>query len=190
MTDVPQKVCTKCGKDKPLSDFSGRNDAKDGLRHECRVCHAARSKTIYGQNKDRHRRCGTRWKVLNPIKMMLIIGRARAKKKKVPFTVTESDIHIPDRCPVFDIELARGSGRAASSSPSLDRIIPGIGYVAKPYRNISVISNRANTLKGDATPIESMQIALYQAKNQQDRIEFLESEVARLKAEIESRRML
>jgi hypothetical protein len=79
---------------------------------------------------------------------MVVSARTRARKQNVPFTITEGDITIPAHCPVLGLELVRGVGQAGPASPSLDKIVPALGYVRG---NIQVISNRANILKRDAT---------------------------------------
>lgn len=76
-------------------------------------------------------------------KRMLKDARYRASKKNLPFTLTINDIHIPEKCPVFGFKLTVGSYRRA---PSLDRIIPELGYVRG---NVIVVSNLANRLKAD-----------------------------------------
>lgn len=75
-------------------------------------------------------------------------ARARAKKLELPFTITIDDIVIPNFCPILGIELKKGEGKSHDNSPSLDRIIPSLGYVPG---NIQVISYRANRIKNDAT---------------------------------------
>ena len=32
------KVCTKCGKELPLSEFSKKSDTNDGLQYHCKAC--------------------------------------------------------------------------------------------------------------------------------------------------------
>ena len=81
-------------------------------------------------------------------KAMVKEAKKRAKRQGVPFNLTEADIHIPKRCPVLGIPLAFNKGRAQHNSPSLDKIIPRLGYVPG---NVVVMSNRANRLKNDAT---------------------------------------
>jgi hypothetical protein len=77
-------------------------------------------------------------------------ARARAKKNGIRFTIIESDIIIPQRCPVLGIRLRSRTGRtgACNTSPTLDRIDTRKGYVRG---NICVISWRANCIKRDAT---------------------------------------
>lgn len=83
-------------------------------------------------------------------------ARSRALAKGLEFSIVVEDIVVPDKCPVLGIPLERHKCRARANSPSLDRIDPQKGYVAS---NIQVISNRANTLKNNAT-IEELEIVL------------------------------
>ena len=43
------KVCSKCGREKNLFEFSKHNNAKDGLQTYCKECH----KAYYNHNKDK-----------------------------------------------------------------------------------------------------------------------------------------
>ena len=77
-------------------------------------------------------------------------AKYRAAQKGREFIITKEDIVIPERCPLLGIPLVchRGKGSQQGNSPSLDRIDPTKGYIKG---NVWVISNRANTLKNDAT---------------------------------------
>lgn len=81
-------------------------------------------------------------------------SRTRAKKQGLPFSLTASDVinALPHdlRCPVLGVPLQFGQG-TSQNNPSLDRIIPSLGYVPG---NIAIISFRANTMKQDATADE------------------------------------
>jgi hypothetical protein len=79
-----------------------------------------------------------------------ILSRAkyRAKQKGLDFNITKEDIIIPDKCPLLGITLIKNSDIQQGNSPSLDRIDPTKGYIKG---NVWVISNRANTLKNDAS---------------------------------------
>jgi hypothetical protein len=81
---------------------------------------------------------------------MLQGARARARRGGYPCTITVHDIVIPEFCPLLGIKLERGAGvgNKGAGSPSLDKIIPTLGYVPG---NVWVISHRANALKGNAT---------------------------------------
>lgn len=77
----------------------------------------------------------------------LMGAKARAKLKGVPFDILPSDIHIPEKCPVFGIPLIWGD-RLTNNTPSIDRVIPEKGYVKG---NCVVISMKANRLKNNAS---------------------------------------
>lgn len=102
----------------------------------------------------------------NPSMFMYYRVKHRAKKLNLPFDLEPDDIHIPKVCPVLNIPLKRNQGvgrRGASpNSPSLDRIVPELGYVRG---NVMVISVKANSIKNDATPEELMRVACFYAQN-------------------------
>jgi len=89
-------------------------------------------------------------KGIDEVSAMWSRAKYRAKQKGFDFTIEQEDITIPETCPLLGIELVchRGGGRNQGNSPSLDRIDPTKGYIKG---NVWVISNRANTLKNDAT---------------------------------------
>ena len=53
----------------------------------------------------------------------------------------------PSHCPILGVELTHlGGGRW--NSPSIDKVVPELGYVKG---NVRIISNLANTMKSDAS---------------------------------------
>lgn len=79
-------------------------------------------------------------------------ARSRARKKGLPFELELSDITIPVICPLLGILLQPAHNkRPAPNSPSLDRIIPSLGYVKG---NVWIISHKANTIKSNASLVE------------------------------------
>lgn len=87
---------------------------------------------------------------------MLRNARKRAKEFGVPFDLTKEDIVIPERCPLLGVKLRVADGQVDDNSPTLDRIIPWLGYVRG---NVVVVSWRANRIKSDASAAELRQIA-------------------------------
>jgi hypothetical protein len=137
------KICAKCKTNKLGIDFFKSGCSNDGLQAYCKKCLHTRH-------------------VRNPARQMLVNARARAKKKNIEFTIIESDIIIPKKCPVLNIELNPGKGQRQSSSPTIDRFDNNIGYTPT---NIRIISYRANTLKSNAT-IEEVEYLLRYMKNE------------------------
>lgn len=71
-----------------------------------------------------------------------------AKLKGLPFNLEASDLVVPEKCPVLGTPFLYGEGYRDDTGPSVDKIIPALGYVKG---NVEVISLRANRLKHDLT---------------------------------------
>ena len=82
----------------------------------------------------------------------------RAKKKGVPFDLTLDDLFFPDVCPVLGIPLIARAGSFHDNSPSIDRVIPALGYVKG---NVQIISYRANRIKCHASLDDLRKIVAY-----------------------------
>jgi hypothetical protein len=109
----------------------------------------------YEDPQKRRERDRIRYKT-NRQKYLLNCTRRRALKENIPFDV--GDILIPGFCPVFGFPLVVGSGKDNGPEiPEIDKIISAKGYTKG---NVWVISRRANRLKNDATPEESMRLAM------------------------------
>lgn len=108
---------------------------------------------------EKHREYLKQYNEDNLEKKMLYRAKKRAKLKNLEFNIDESDI-IPKFCPILGIELKvanKGEGKGGRHySPSLDRIDSSKGYIKG---NVWVISNRANTIKSDASKEELIKFA-------------------------------
>jgi len=118
------------------------------------LCPRCAMQKYYVENKEILRASRRR----NPTSDMLFAAKRRARAKGLEFTITKSDIVIPEFCPILGIKLAvnGGGGRVADGSPSLDRIDASRGYVPG---NIAVISYKANAIKSFGTVEEHRRIA-------------------------------
>ena len=98
----------------------------------------------------------------HPEKILYLSAQNRAKKRQTECTITEQDITIPKNCPCFNKPLEKkfkaGKRGASPYAPSLDRIDNKKGYIKG---NVQVISYKANTMKGNATPEELLQFAFW-----------------------------
>lgn len=111
----------------------------------------------YVNNKDKFKAKLIRWREKNHEKAILFRAKQRAKQKDFEFNLEAVDIVIPLRCPILDIEIIRNKNTSTKlNSPSLDRIDNTKGYIKG---NIMVISNKANTMKNNATPEELIKFA-------------------------------
>ena len=87
---------------------------------------------------------------------LITCAKGRALREKVPFAIQKEDMLIPDVCPALGIPIERGKGKMHGSSPTLDKIIPELGYVRG---NIAIISLKANRMKSNGTAAEHRLIA-------------------------------
>ena len=126
-----------CGKicEKTTSDLK---KTKDPIKHCSIQCPLIDRKN----KKKKHGKSGTieyhMWKG----------SQNRAKTTNIPFNLNYSDIIVPKICPILEIPLFRGNKKHTPNSPTLDRLIPELGYVKN---NVRVISYKANVMKSDAT---------------------------------------
>jgi hypothetical protein len=89
------------------------------------------------------------------VKRLYSSAKRRAEIKGMDFNIEESDIVVPEKCPLLEIDLFVGKGSVHKNSPSLDRIDPSKGYIKG---NVMVISYKANTIKSNATPSEILRL--------------------------------
>lgn len=108
----------------------------------------------YNKNKDKFYLNQVKWRKKNPIKKLLQSTRRRARSLGLEYNLETGDVVIPSVCPILGLELAFNEGLKGNSI-SLDRIDNSKGYVKG---NVAVISNKANSYKGDMTKnqIENM----------------------------------
>lgn len=145
------KFCSKCKNTKPLSDFSKNRNTKDGLHNNCKVC-----KSTY-ENKDRNKEKAKKWIGKNLEKYLLLVAKHRAKQSQAIFDLTIEDIKIPEKCPLLNIPLYRGTRKDNNASPSIDRIDFEKGYTKE---NVWIISKLANSIKHTATPEQIIQVGI------------------------------
>jgi hypothetical protein len=90
--------------------------------------------------------------IKNRIKYIFINAKKRAELGGLEFDITESDIIIPEYCPVLGIKIIIDAGQGRSGhGPSIDRIDNTKGYTKD---NIIIISDKANILKSDTNQEE------------------------------------
>jgi len=100
----------------------------------------------------------------------LAAAKSRCKDSDIPFDLEVEDLlPFPLHCPVLGIQLdwLADSRSGVDNSPSMDRLDPKKGYVKG---NVTIISNRANRIKNDASLDEVMQVARWLEK-QKDALE-------------------
>lgn len=152
------KQCGKCHEFKHFDFFSKNKNRKDGLQLYCKPCSSKLSvSTRNVENYKKYQDSNRHYSHLSSIK-------SRANKNGIPFNLTIEDFqNIPDTCPVLGIPLERNFGNKFSSenSPSVDRIVPELGYVKG---NVIIISTLANRIKQNATPEQIIKVGRFYAE--------------------------
>lgn len=144
------KKCSTCAKIKAKTDFHKNKNTKDGLSSRCKEC-AIKAAADYAHNNYNLILSNKRLRRENLKYSLRESAKSRALKNGVPFNLEFDDIFVPEFCPVLNIKLEKSVKSHAPNSPSLDRIIPELGYVKG---NIIVMSYKANAMKNNATPEE------------------------------------
>jgi hypothetical protein len=134
--------CNKCKEWKLKNQFNFR---KDGTSRFCKKCEDA----YRGSNLNRINEYAKAYKKQNIENSLLYAARSRARQFGIQIDIDIEDIVIPSHCPVLGIEISTSGNK--NNSPSLDKIIPELGYTKG---NVRVISWRANWIKNNATAEE------------------------------------
>lgn len=112
----------------------------------------------YNANKESRLLTIRAYKIANWAKRMVSTCRHRAKAAGLPFNIEPEDLEMPAVCPVLGIPLEPGTDHIQPNSPSVDRIIPDLGYTKG---NVAVISARANSIKQNATWEEILKVGYW-----------------------------
>ena len=159
------KFCTRCGETKVFSLFNIDRNTKDGYTSGCKDCRNKCAALYREANKERIKcRSKKLYDSYSQVDHMFHAARNRANMQGIPFELTKEDIKIPLLCPVFKTTLVRGKGKPTENSPSLDKLIPTLGYVKG---NVFVISQRANRIKNDST-LQELEALVEWVNKQQD----------------------
>ena len=139
--------CKKCNQTKSVLEFSKNRAQKKGYQNICKSCKAIEQKEY---RKTKHGHLG----------ICFSGSKSRAKQKNIPFNLTVEYLHsiAVEYCPIFKTPFDWGldSKGRGGERPSLDRIIPELGYVKG---NVAFISMRANLIKQDVTDKELYAVA-------------------------------
>ena len=144
---IKMKQCNKCNETKPLSEFYKSNTQKAGYQTKCKSC--AKIYVIsYKKTKRGH------------LSSYLSDSKQRAKEKNLPFDLDLEYLAsiTVEMCPIFKtpFDWGRDNKGQGNERPSLDRIVPELGYIKG---NVAFISMWANSIKQDATEKELYAVA-------------------------------
>lgn len=166
------KICKKCSIEKSIDSFYEVNhpNGRKYRKSVCKTCFSANSKpyiekwikkeetkvkinkrkrelAVLPENKVKKKEQSRKYLENNIEKVILSRTKKRAKQLNLPFNLTINDIIIPKMCPILEIPLFIGTKESYKNSPSIDKIIPELGYI---QGNIKIISMLANMMKNSA----------------------------------------
>ena len=155
------KFCIHCNCDHPIEDMVKDASGKDGYKRQCKACLRKLNTARIDQDRDRHNATRREKKRTDPRIIMVQGARTRAKKHGLPCDILVEDLYVPTHCPALGIPLVVNVGRVGYDSPTLDKIVPSLGYVKG---NVVVVSHLANRIKSNATNEQLRQVADYYSK--------------------------
>jgi hypothetical protein len=139
-------------------------DPSNVRRRERYATEPAYKQSVKKRNNDPNRAVMRRtaknkFRAIHPTSRLLESAKSRAKARGLPFEITEADIVIPDVCPIDGLPLERSNPKGPNPrSPSLDCVVPELGYVRG---NIAVISFHWNRLKCTMTAADLRRLLAY-----------------------------
>ena len=192
---ITTKVCNVCKQVKDLSMFHKSKSNRYGRRPQCKSCRSNTMSEYYETNKEKilvrqnnyyntgqvrtrmKEDYGRRRREEAYVLTLLLRGaKKRAKAKELPFDLTIEwlETMMVSHCPITlqPIDWLKEQvvdGKVGPNSPSIDKIIPELGYVQS---NCAIISHRGNRIKSDGTIDEFCRMVQYMAAQQLRDIEF------------------
>ncbi len=154
------KWCPRCRQHKDV--FHKNASRSDGLSSWCAACCVVHSKAWQathgrGGRPETRLACNARWRAKHRLHALLSAIRRKCAREGIPYSISESYFTSwPIVCPVLGIRIDWSCGPLRANTPSIDRIIPVLGYIPG---NVVIVSMRANRLKSDATPEEMCRLA-------------------------------
>lgn len=158
----PDRICNGCNQLKHFKEFRKlKKDrgwiAQDGSRRysRCKICERLSMSNRYREDPT--------LQVWNSLKI-------NAKKNGFPFKITKEYLrsiiqNAPKVCPALGIPMemsnyGKHKGKNANS-PSIDKIIPELGYVEG---NLLMVTDLANRIKTNATPEQIIKVGEFYKK--------------------------
>jgi hypothetical protein len=165
------KKCSRCKTQKSREEFHKSNITNDKLQAFCKICNSEATtverrqfynerRKVRRQNTEYRQReldKGREHRIKYREKYLLRSAKFRHQQQNIPFNLTLEDIVIPEYCPILKVPLTRDTMRKKDwNAPSIDKIIPELGYVKG---NIMIISLKANLMKNNASKEELLNFA-------------------------------
>lgn len=149
-----KRICPNCG---TVRTVDVKNDVIVKRRtYFCDACNSILSlpekkrilKATYPEYKERYKKLSKESYRRNFIHNMVSKAKQRAKKYGYEFNIENSDIQIPELCPILEVSFVLGDKGNYEYTPTIDRIDNTKGYTKD---NIQIITKKANSMKNSAS---------------------------------------
>jgi len=148
------KTCCDCKISKNNSEFWLQKTTKDGMQSDCKKCSSKKVMLWKSLNPEARKRYHNNWRFrnLNQSRAGTIFRdiRRRSNKLLIPTDIDRDFILqklTNGKCEITGIKFdIISKGRPSSRSPSLDRIVPKLGYIKS---NVRMILFAMNTFKNE-----------------------------------------
>jgi hypothetical protein len=135
------RKCSKCGEEKVCSDFyrtRGKHASSSGYHAQCKTCCKARQATYRSGSTAQRSASHKKYRLENRAKVLIGLARSRAKEAGIIFELAPFEDQIQARidagvCEMSGLPFSLEGGRTWDS-PSLDRIVPELGYTITNVR--------------------------------------------------------
>lgn len=153
---LEERVCINCGKKWVVDVKVDKIGDLSKIRYFCSDCNKTltswQKKTVVLEKvdgyKEKYSSDKRESRLRNITHSIWKKAKDRALKYGLDFDIEESDIVIPEICPILEVPIVFGTKDNYEYSPSIDRIDNSKGYVKG---NIQIISKKANSMKNSAS---------------------------------------
>lgn len=180
-----KKTCTKCGEQKPVTEFGNDSRKRDRLRSWCRLCTSIANAAQRAANPSKARECTAKWQAANPEKMRAYDAKWRAynPEKRRESISKWSAAHLEERriyeqnrrarkresggrlSPgiaerLFKLQRGKcacGCGQPLGDNYHLDHIMPLALGGSNTDENIQLLTASCNSQKNAKHPVDFMQ---------------------------------
>lgn len=142
MPKIGSRRCAICKFHKSLDQFYNLKSGSKSKSGTCKSCQNLANK----QSR-------SLWSVE---RRLLQSTKVTASTQNLPHGIEKSDILLPTHCPYLEIEIDYEAPGKSWNAPSVDKIVPSLGYVPG---NIQVVSCMANRMKSNASISQLMTFA-------------------------------
>jgi len=168
MSEISTKICRTCKKGKTIDKFGQYSRSKDGLETQCKECKNLQSRQYYKthprKNRGKYRRAyylNNRNKISEqnklkrktyPLQSIFKTVKMRAQKLNIPCDSFDNLYNYLK--PIYNIGKCECCGKIVTQGgnkndiPSVDRIIPELGYV---IGNVAILCGECNRIKSSGT---------------------------------------